>query len=329
MPDIQRLRELQALPLERKVGFTAARIAEWYNHWNGKVSVSFSGGKDSTVLLYLVRKLFPDVKAVFFDTGLEFPEIRDFVKTFENVDWIKPEMPFNQVIEKWGYPVIGKEVAHYVYYARRGQGWANSCLGLVDEFTTRRGNRMSIKRGGRYDLSKWKYLVDAPFAIGDQCCNEIKKKTAHKYKNETGLHEMIATMTEESRLREKAWSRTGCNGFSAKDPKSTPMAFWTEQDVLRYIRMMKIPICSVYGEIVEDKDGRLHTTGQHRTGCMFCMFGVQREEQPNRFQRMYYTHPKQWDYCINRLGLKEVLDYIHVPYEPEPDLFPETFQIKK
>ena len=94
---MERLKELQALPLERKVGFTAARIAEFYKAMDGKVVVSFSGGKDSTVLLYLVRKLFPDVKAVFADTGLEFPEIRDFVKTWDNVDWVKPEMPFNQV----------------------------------------------------------------------------------------------------------------------------------------------------------------------------------------------------------------------------------------
>jgi hypothetical protein len=68
-------------------------------------------------------------------------------------------------------------------------------------------------------------------------------------------------------------------------------------------------------------------TGLNRTGCMFCMFGVQRDKEPNRFQRMYYTHPKQWDYCINKLGLKEVLEYIHVPYMPkeETDEQPNLF----
>lgn len=52
---------------------------------------------------------------------------------------------------------------------------------------------------------------------------------------------------------------------------------------------------------------------------MFCMYGVHLEKEPNRFQKMYYTHPKQWDYCINKLGLKEVLDYIHVSYMPKED----------
>lgn len=76
--DTQRLKELQALPLERKVLITQSRILEWYNYWNGQVYISFSGGKDSTVLLHIVRNLFPDVEAVFVDTGLEYPERRAF-----------------------------------------------------------------------------------------------------------------------------------------------------------------------------------------------------------------------------------------------------------
>ena len=69
------LRALQAKTLEEKIQISTARIIEWYEHWNGQVYVSFSGGKDSTVLLDLVRRVYPDVPAVFSDTGLEFPEI--------------------------------------------------------------------------------------------------------------------------------------------------------------------------------------------------------------------------------------------------------------
>ena len=60
---------------------------------------------------------------------------------------------------------------------------------------------------------------------------------------------------------------------------------------------------------------KLKTTGKKRTGCMFCMFGVQLEKEPNRFQRMKQTHPKQWDYCVYQLGCGKVLDYIGVKYE--------------
>lgn len=56
-------------------------------------------------------------------------------------------------------------------------------------------------------------------------------------------------------------------------------------------------------------------SGVSRSGCMYCMFGVHLEKEPNRFQRMQATHPRQYDYCINRLGCKEVLDFIGVPYQ--------------
>lgn len=112
--DLQRLKELQVLPLERKIQITQSRIIEWYKHYDGQVYVSFSGGKDSTVLLHLVRELFPDVEAVYIDTGLEYPELRQFVKTFDNVTWLKPEMNFRQVLDKYGYPIISKVVSRDV-----------------------------------------------------------------------------------------------------------------------------------------------------------------------------------------------------------------------
>ena len=117
--DAERLKELQALPLDRKIQISQARIIEWYQRRNGKVIVSFSGGKDSTVLLHLVRTIYPDVPAVFSNTGLEYGEIQRFVRTWPNVQIVAPKMRFDQVISKYGYPLIGKEVAEAIYYARR------------------------------------------------------------------------------------------------------------------------------------------------------------------------------------------------------------------
>lgn len=117
---IDDLKMRQALPLDVKVRMTQQRIREWVNEFGiDGVYVSFSGGKDSTVLLHIVRQIYPDMRAVFVDTGLEYPEIREFVKTFENVEWLKPTMTFKQVIEKYGYPFISKEVAECVYGARK------------------------------------------------------------------------------------------------------------------------------------------------------------------------------------------------------------------
>jgi len=118
--DISELRQLQKLPLDEKVERTKVRIKQWVEHYGiDHVYVSFSGGKDSSVLMDIARKMYPDIKAVFLDTSLEFPELRDFVKRYDNVEYIKPKMNFRQVIEKYGYPVISKEVSECVYGARK------------------------------------------------------------------------------------------------------------------------------------------------------------------------------------------------------------------
>lgn len=113
------LARMQALPLNRKIQITQTRIIEWYQHFNGNVCVSFSGGKDSTVLLHIARQMYPDMKAVFSNTGLEYLSIQQFVKNFDNVDIVVPKMRFDDVVSVYGYPLIGKEVAEAIYYARR------------------------------------------------------------------------------------------------------------------------------------------------------------------------------------------------------------------
>lgn len=116
--DNKRLAELQALPLHRKIGITIARITEWYKAFNGNIYVSLSGGKDSTVLWDITHKLFPDVPAVFSNTGLEYPEIQQFAKSI-CTDIVSPKMSFTEVIKTYGYPLISKEVSEAIYYARR------------------------------------------------------------------------------------------------------------------------------------------------------------------------------------------------------------------
>ena len=118
--DLRVLQQMQAMPLKAKINTTKSRIMEWVSHFGlDGVYVSFSGGKDSTVLLHIAREMFPEIKAVFCDTGLEYPEIREFVKTFDNVDWLRPKMTFRQVIEKYGYPFPSKEVSESVQGARK------------------------------------------------------------------------------------------------------------------------------------------------------------------------------------------------------------------
>ena len=303
------LKRRQELPLQVKVNLTMARIRQWHEHWHGDVYVSCSGGKDSTVLLDIVRRMYPDVPAVFCDTGLEYPEVREIA--LRNADAVlKPKMTFKQVIEHYGYPFPSKEQALYIRQYRH----TNS-----EKLRDLRWN--GFPPNGSFAIAKkWRYLVDAPFEVSEQCCDVMKKRPFHEYERESGRKPFIATMAVESRLRVQEYLQHGCNSFDAKRAKSTPLGFWTEQDVLSYIRDNGIEYAPCYGEIVDTPNG-LAVTGTQRTGCMFCLFGIYRDAEPNRLQRMQREHPKQYAYCIDKLGIGKVLDYCGIPYEYRETLF--------
>lgn len=299
----------QSLPLEAKIIMTQQRIREWYDAFDGNVYVSFSGGKDSTVLLQLVRELYPEVPAVFADTGMEYPEIKAFVKTIDNVVWLRPKMLFNEVIEKYGYPVISKEYAEFIERLRSHPNDPK----VVNK----------ILHGIYYDgkptmfklPKKWHDIaLNSPFKISSSCCAVMKKAPIKGYERKTKARPFIGTMADEAQRRRQNYLKTGCNAFDAKRPISTPLGFWRERDVLQYLLDFNLPYAKVYGDIVSTTDGGLTTTGAKRTGCMFCMFGVHLEKGENRFQRMARTHPKHYHYCINNLGLGVVLDYLKIDY---------------
>lgn len=288
---------LQALPLEVKVRKTELRIQEWVNEYGTSgVYVSFSGGKDSTVLLHIVRNMYPDVEAVFVNTGLEYPEIQQFVRLFDNVTILRPKMQFDEVIKAYGYPIISKEVAHKIHDANTAKMNGRATSYAIQQFD---GTYIS-KNGktNRVNVQKYKPLLDVEFRISHKCCDVMKKQPTKKFGNSTGKKPILATMAEESMLRKNKWLQFGCNGFEQKMPTSQPMSFWTEQDILQYIDLNHIPIASVYGDIVHNDKGKLYTTGCNRTGCIFCAFGCHLEKEPSRFQRLKETHPRQYEFCI-------------------------------
>lgn len=286
------LKQRQGLPLEAKIILSQQRIKQWYEAYNGNVYIAFSGGKDSTVLLDLVREIYPNIPAVFLDTGLEYPEIKDFVKTFPNVTYLKPKLTFKQVLDKYGYPVISKENAQKIYEIQSTKS---------DKLRNKR--LYGDEKGNGKLPEKWKFLINAPFKCSDRCCHVMKKNPSKKYEKETNRHPFVGTMATDSRLRKTSYLQHGCNTFDSKRPMSTPIAFWNEQDIWEYINKNSLPYSKIYD------------LGYENTGCMFCMFGLHLQGEPNKFQYMKTTHPKQYNYCMNKLGLKEILDYINVPYE--------------
>lgn len=322
------LNVMQGWNMQRKIQVAQTRIIEAIERWNGNGIISFSGGKDSTVLLDLARRAYPEIKAVFVDTGLEFPEIVEFVKTFNNVDIIRPQLCgdkctncelgcFGRIVREVGWNFPSKDVSHTIYYARKclekgTSQWAMNRLNGVDD-------DLNLNKYRQSHYVKWKFLLDSPFLISDKCCVILKEKPLDLYyKAHNKALPIVGTMAEESRRRREAWLKTGCNAFDSKKPISKPMSFWTEQDVLQYIKLIGIPIASCYGEIVENKNGRLRTTGESRTGCCLCPVGCHLGKE-NRFMRMQKTHPELWEKAV-KLGLPELLDYVGVDYNLKEEM---------
>tara|TARA_R110002167_G_scaffold364782_1_gene587401 strand:+ start:258 stop:1286 length:1029 start_codon:yes stop_codon:yes gene_type:complete len=324
------LKRLQALPLIQKIPLTLRRISQFYNYYNGEVYIAFSGGKDSTVLAELVWSMYPDVVGVFSNTGLEYPEIVAFVKKKKaegrNIEIVRPKKNFKQVIEKYGWAVVSKVQSMAISRYR------NTKDPLQKEYRTT-GCKNGVKIGMAGVISKkHQYLIDAPFKISESCCEALKKSPFKVYQKGSGKAPIIGTMAHESKLRKDGYIKYGCNAFDKKNPMSTPMAFWTEQDVLKYIVDNDVDYCrEIYGEVVERPRTRVEylldlkpityrLTGEQRTGCMWCMFGLEQETKAsgdgtNRFTRMKKSHPKQYDAVLNKYGGKEVLDYMNLPYE--------------
>ena len=304
--DSVELQMLQSLPLDIKIAKSKLRIQEWVDFYGvDDCYISFSGGKDSLVMLHLIKQLDINdrIPVVFVDTGLEYPEIKQFVKKiYPNVTILRPKKSFKQVIEEYGYPVISKEQAQYIEDIRTG----------TEKIKLRRLEGVN----GQFKLAnKYRYLLDAPFKISSKCCAIMKKEPIRNYENKSRRVPFLGMMADDSLLRKNMYLKSGCNSFDSARPKSMPLGFWTEQDILQYIKNNNLELCSIYGDIVQDENGKLKTTGNNRTGCIWCMFGLQYDGEENRFQRLKITHPELHDYCMNKLGMKEVLEFMSEPYE--------------
>ena len=295
------LKQMQSLPLQAKIQMTRRRISEWVDEFGEDgVYVSFSGGKDSTVLIDIVRKDYPKIEAVFVNTGLEYPSVRQFALSKENVTELRPTMNFRDVIIKYGYPIISKDVSRNVGDVQK----------LGKQCFAYRMFDGSIA-GSIYDKSNYSYLTNAPFKISSKCCDVMKKNPLHKTSKKKKA--ITAQMATESRQRLSQWIQNGCNAFDLKSPISNPISFWTEQDVLTYIHTYNLAIAEAYGQVVVKNDGvdgqinihnymgdyrdcQYETTGCKRTGCIFCGFGITQDKQ--RFVRLAEQEPKLCDYVM-------------------------------
>ena len=347
------LKQMQSLPLEYKIIMTKERIKAWYESWTrfeivnddtgktrfetidtrnymaepklkdsewiksafpGQVYVSFSGGKDSTVLKHIVDSMYDDVPAVFVNTGLEYPEIQRFVKDIKagkydgfntDVHILRPEMRFDEVLNKYGYPVASKEVAGYVREAKHSK---SEKLRTMRIQRLRGEYRRPDGQLSEFNCKKWGILLDAPFETSDKCCDVMKKKPINKYAKETGRKGIIGTMAAESRFRKQSWIRYGCNMYAEGSKQlSRPLSFWTNQDILHYLKKFNVPYCPVYGDIQVKKQEN-PADGQMR-GKSISLIILDATNPKTRLKPRAVTEPAASSVCLDVILRKSRIDF--------------------
>lgn len=288
----------------------------FYHNMNGNVYASFSGGKDSTVMIFLIKKWlkimgYPPIKIVFNNTTNEHKEILDFVKSFgDEVTWLRPRMTFAQTLAKYGYPLISKDQSMAISRYRKTKSDAVKRFRLTGD----RGD--GVKRTVGVISKKWRFMVDAPFEVTNRCCDILKKEPVKRFEKETGLKPIIGVMIEESMNRKLKYLKDGgCITFKEGKESCQPLSLFTEKDIWDLIKKYKIDICPIYYDQIID--GEL-VTGETRTGCAYCAFGAHCDNPDNnRFTRLQKREPKRFDSFMDKLGYRQALEFVGIKVPPK------------
>ena len=349
-----------------KKRYAAIRAWEFYNHpeIDGNCFVSV-GGLDSITLYLFLRSIgihVPGVSVSF----LEDKSIQRVHKAL-GITCLKPALRpdgkrWNKaaIIREFGFPVLSKEIAGKISLLQHPSEKNATVRHAIITGETgayggyRKGTRMKMsqkwleKFGGYENEAEGTDYGTPDFLVSDKCCYYLKEKPCNDYAKETGSYPYMGLMASEGGRRQKALMLNGCNYISKGTKRSAPFAIFNRQDILTLAMEMDLwyflhwrefgeerletIVPAIYGEIVRDSDGTLRTTKAQRTGCSMCGFGIHLEKRPHRFDFLYQTNPKEWEYQMyhigqdingNEIGWGHVLDYIGVEWR-NPEAYQDT-----
>lgn len=343
---------LQSLPLDIKIEKSKQRIREAINKFGvDGVYVPVSGGIDSQVVHLLVKEVqeqdgipLKAIPRVFSNTGNEYDSIVKKARELCDVE-VRPSKPLWTVLTEEGYPVGSKKVSRML---RDLQNPTEA------NFNSRKLYLEGIKQDGTKTKSfkmpnKWKPFIKSEIRVSEKCCYWLKKEPMNRYGKETGRIPILGVMANEGGVRKVSYMQTGCNAFDGNHPQSKPIGFWTKDDSLAFTVFRKLEIPDVYGDIIILGEGHkakpidiiksihegykieLDTTGEKRTGCVYCTYGVTQEKGENRFQKLYKNDIRKYNFAVNGgkiddkgklvpgnggLGIGKILDIMGINYEP-------------
>lgn len=228
--------------------------------------ISFSGGKDSTVLSKLVDIAIPNNKIprVFINTGIEYKAIVDFVhekmKKDKRFIEIKPSIPLSMIFRKYGYPFKSKEHSQLVHLFQQN-GHSKTTLRYYDPPENR-------KRFGCPKVLKYQFEEGTQLKISDKCCTKLKKEPFSKWQEENSKpYKMTGERLLEGGLRA---SHKGCLVIdkNSKLKKFKPLNPITSEWLEWFINEYQVELCKLYDEPYNFK----------RTGCLGCPFNIKLQD---------------------------------------------------
>ena len=333
----------QEQPYELKKKTAEQRVRQWIYDCGvyGKDYHVSVGGLDSITLLLFIRSLGFDPPAISV-SSLEDRSIQEVHRKLgvislppalisgTNKRWSK-----SLVLQNLGFPVLSKETASKIELLQNPSEKNKTVRHAIITGETgeyggyRSGTRMRLAQkwldrfGGYENKTEGTNYGTPDFKVSSKCCYYLKEKPCDDWAKEHNSVPFLGLMASEGGRREKSLIANGCNYWGKTTARSCPFAKFYRDDLLRLALELNVPIPEIYGEIKEDENGKLYTTGAQRTGCSICGFGIQLEKRPHRFDKLYERNPCEWRYWMyecctdddgNKYGWGKVLDYIGVEW---------------
>lgn len=308
------LKEHQEKSLDYKIKWSKIAIQKALETIQ-RPALAFSGGKDSTVLLHLVRQVCPDVAVIYGNTTIEFPECVKFSRRLA-VDWdlnfheAVPDVSFWWCVKNYGWPIMGKSFG----------------VGGVAHKDSRRKFFADLEARGEL---KGNYKVQAEVEdISSACCTFLKERPSIRVQKRLGADGVfLGILASESRRRMFNFLEYGELYYpkSQKIWKAHPLAIWTDDDIWAYIRRFNVPYASLYDMGYTNADGRW--ISHKRNGCMWC--GMDIKYPDNHLSIMRRTHPRAWRTAMIKMGLGDVLKRVHDSIYRQYDMFMEIMPLEE
>ena len=325
----------QMVPYEQKVQMSEQRVREFIHEckkrgYNCHVSV---GGLDSIVLAKFIESLGFDVPRVSA-SSLEDKSIQAVHKEMGCIN-VKPLKSKVNILQDEGFPVLSKKIANKINTianpTEKNKTVRHAIItgecGAQGHFATDSKMRLPMRYlqlFGGLDAEGAALGYGKPnFKVSSRCCYYLKEKPCDDWAKEHNSVPFLGLMASEGGQRADALEENGCNYFGKTTARSCPFAFYYHSDVVHLAVDLGVHIPDIYGEVKQNADGEYYTTGEQRTGCSMCGFGIQLEDRPHRFDRLYERNPKEWEFWMTRCckhedgteyGWGEVLDYIGIPW---------------